>query len=413
MKTGLPIAGGFIPKEVVENYGNIAGVLRVSEVRTLGAYTQWKRRDDLFFDTETGGTGVAVYEQANGGVKMSVSANGDFVIRQSIHSHQYVAGNVQSFDNTVIDLTPIANVIKRFGYYSSSTTTPFNANLDGMCLETDDADIYAKVYKNGVEVFSAKQSTWDDPLNGNGRSGITLNPENFNALIGEFLYLGGTVARFGFLINDKPVWFHTFKNSNYKDSTFVLSPNQPLRWEIRSTGGTAEFYHICGEAGRTGTTNIIPVSKFYKFDNGDFINANSTATKYALIGCRLNTRHSSVILRSFKSRALSNDDFIISIIRNPIIAGTAPTFNAVSNFSYDIAYGDTSGNPSVNTVTGGEILYQSEFYSRADPVSLPVENALLKLGQKIDGTFDEIWLCVEPLTANLDIRAEIGVDEII
>lgn len=397
----------------IHAYGNIAGVLRAAETRNLGGHTQWKRRDDVFFDTETIGTGAAVYENANGGVKMSVSANLDCVIRQSKRSHQYFAGNVQTFDNTFIDLTPVTNVIKRVGLFSSSTTTPFSANLDGFCLETDDTAIYAKVYKDGATIFSAAQSGWDDPLDGTGRSGITLAPANFNAAICEFLYLGGTAARFGFIIGGSPVWVHTFENANVNASTFVLSPNQPLRWEIRSTGGTADLYHVCGRVGSIGTTNISPSETHYKFNNGDFINANTVNLTYALHGVKLNTRHAVVRFHAFKARALTADDFVIKIIKNPTIAGTAPTFNAATGLSYSTAIADTVGNPSVNTVTGGDLIYQEEFSSTSESVSLPVDNILMLLGQSIAGVFDEYWLCVEPLGANLDIRAEIDIDELV
>lgn len=384
-------------KDVIERYHGINSTLITSEALTLNEYKQVVGKDDVLFDEELGAGGsAATVDAVNGGVELAVTASGEYAIRQTKNIHTYIAGNPQQIEMTTKDITPVAGTVKRMGYYDSSTTSPFTAELDGLCLETDGSTEYFKVYKNGATIFSAARSGWDDPLNGSGESGITFAAANFQALIIEFLYLGGTCARFGFIINDMVVWCHTFSNSNVNSATMIKTPNKPLRWEIRSSGGASTFHHICGKVGMLGKPISKGVTRHH--NNGStYINANVVGTKYALLGVKPNSRAINLQVLDITGMPITADGFLLELVLNPTVAGTF-TYSAVTDAHYDLAVGAADGS---NTITNGTSL-GGGYVSSSGDISIELDNTL-GIGCLIDGTFDNIVLCATPMSANLDV----------
>lgn len=393
---------------------NIDGALNIAMLFPLALYKQDKRRDDLFFDTAIVGTGAANYTAADGGVTMTTAAASDAVIRQSKQMHPYFSGSPQFFEITMINIAAQANIVKRVGAFSTvGATTPFDTTRDGFYVESSGGNIYFKVDKAGSNIFSAVKSAWNiDRLDGSGvvnPSGITFAGANFQALAIEYLYLGGTVARFGFLINDKLIWCHQFANANVNSSTFVSSPVQPVRYEIRQTGaGSGSLTQVCARAASKGTVSIIPME--LAFEPAALINANVANTIYAIAGVSLNDLRGIVKLAAFYARGVTADDFRITVRLNPTVAGTF-TYNAVANTSYSIALGSTA-DPSTNTVTDGIVLYSKTFTQLSD-VELRIENVLFQLGATAAGVPDKLVLCVEPFSAALDVYGGITVQELL
>ena len=385
--------------ESLSDFTTIDSTLRVGSVTNLGDYKQIIDKDVRLFDEAVGGSATSVYEAVNGGVRMSVAADGDYVIRQTKAVHNYTSGNPHIFEQTVIDMAPVSGVVKEMGYYSSSSTAPYDAEIDGFVLQTDDTTIHLKVVKGGTDIFSAAQADWDDPLDGTGPSGIVVNPAMFNVLIGEFLYLGGTVFRAGMIVGSRVRWFHTFKNSNFKPSTFVLSPNQPLRWSIRSTGGSGSMVHVCGKVGSIGKVESVGVAT-NENNKATHVNANTIGTSYVLIGVKPNNKRRPIRPAAFGGLAGTADQYLLEVRLNPTVAG-AISFTDSGN-GYDSAVGAADGS---NTVTGGIVLDAMYVEGKGSAV-LPLSN-LLRPGYTIDGVADTVILCVTPLGANLDVYGSI------
>jgi len=388
---------------MLDAYATIDSTVRVGSVTTIGDYKQLLDKDTLLFDEKLGGGATSVFEQVHDGVKMSVSSNGDYAIRETKMTHNYVSGNPHIFEQTTIDMTPVAGVVKEMGYFSTTSVAPFEDLKDGFALITDDTTIYLKVCKRGVEVFSAAQADWDDPLDGSGPSGLTVNPSNFNVLIGEFLFLGGTVFRAGFIVGPKVTWFHTFENSNNMPSVFVGSPTQPLRWSIRSTGGAGSFYHICGKVGTIGSVAAKGISRLHT-NGATHVNANSVGTTYALLGVRPNTRFVTVNPAAIGGLAATNDRFLLELRLNPTIAGTVVWVDPGGHHHHDEFVGASNG---ANTVTGGVVL-GGMYIAGNGSDAIPLDN-LLRPGCTIDGIHDELVLCATPLGSNLDVYGSLQI----
>jgi hypothetical protein len=393
----------------LDKYASASGEFNVAENETTNSYTQALYRDDELWDTVVNGAGAsATWTQATGGVTMTVTNSGEYVIRQSKLSNQYLAAAPQIWDLTLIDMEPEAGVVKRYGYGSASTSAPYNTSLDGFFLETDDTQIYLKIYKGGTTIFSAAQSTWDDPMDGTGRSGVTLVPTAFNALYCEFLYLGGTEATFGFLIGGKKaVPVHTFKNSNVNNATFVNSPSQPLLYSIHRNSGTgaSSTVQICSKVGSKGIqSDKIKVRPHrYEVSGTSGLATPTVGTIYAVMAFRLNTRHSIVGILKWRITAVSADTFVYTVRKNPTIGGTALDYSAVPNSGYDVGFGALAGG---TTVTGGTIVgVDTEIEAdREQIIDIDINNILLNAGQAIDGTFDEFVLCIENRSTNITTK---------
>jgi hypothetical protein len=394
----------------LEQPANLDGALNVAEIYNIAVYKQDKARDDLFFDTVTIGTGTAVYQATDGGVLMAVSANNDAVIRQTKQFHPYFSGSPQFAESTCVNMAAVANTVKRIGLFSTdSAASPYTASRDGFYMESDGADLHFKIDKNGTNIFTKVQSLWDDPMDGTGTSGITLDASKFQALVIEYLYLGGTDARFGFLINSKIIWAHTFHNANINASTFVASPTQPVRYEIRSSGGTSDLLQVCSRVGSKGNINVIPMEFSYQPPN--FVNANTVGVIYAMCGVKLEDLRGIIKIVNIWCYALTADRFTVEVRLNPTVAGTF-TYNAQSDTSYSIALGDSTGNPSTNTVTGGTVLF-SRTVTSDQAFQLSFDNKLFQLGSTIAGVSDELVLCVTPKGANLDVDGGFDVRELL
>ena len=393
----------------LSSYANIDGTLATASISNLAVYTQDKRRDDVLIDSFTVGGAAINYSNAAGGCVMTVPASaGSAAIRQSKQFHTYFAGSPQFYELTAADIQPQTAVVKRFGAFSTvGAVSPYDTNRDGYYLESSSGTLSFKVDKLGSNVFSAAQADWDDPLDGSGQSGITLLNTAFQALAIEYLYLGGTCTRFGFVIGCRVVWAHTFNNSNVRSTTIVGSPVQPVRYEIRSTGGAGTFTQICARVGSKGSSIADPIER--DFEPATFINANTVGVVYALAGVKLTDPRSHVDVSATYAVSLTNDRFRLELRLNPTVAGTF-TYNAVAGTSYAIALGSTA-NPSTNTVTGGTVVIQHTVAS-GGTVTDNSDNRLLHLGSAIDGTSDIIVACVAPLTSNTDLDGGFTVREL-
>jgi len=387
----------------IDNF-DAGGSLPVSEKTTLGNYVQDK--DNLPLLLSRVGTGTQTY--GNGGVLMEVTA-GQYAICQSFQRHPYFAGKSQREEVTFSGYGLQTGYIKEAGYYSSGIVAPYNTTFDGLYFESNgDLGTYNFCVSNSnvPDTKRFAQADWNvDKLDGSGKSGITLNPNNFTVFIMDFLYLGGTAVRFGFKFGTKKVWAHVYVHSNTFAGTFLSSPHQPIRWSIRASVGalgTGTCTQICAAVHTEGSLDIIGTPRSTPI-NANFVNANTIGTIYLLTALRLantaNGRKTNILNLDFSAMAGSVDDLVIMLILNPQTINGAPVWLPVASGS-NVEYlpPDVAGNPSATTISvgTGTILYQ-DFISQAQRVNMARELSLVRrVGYAIDGTRDVMALAVMP-----------------
>lgn len=375
------------------------GHLRVSSPTAQQHVTQIHDDAPILIDTVTSGTGASAHQANEASSLMTTAATSDYVIRQTFGRGHYQSGKSHVVALTVSGFELQTNVDKRLGYFSSSTSAPYTANLDGLFFSSEGGDThYVNIYRNGTAVDRIARASWDDPLDGTGPSGVDAGTLTNNLIYGiDFQFLGVGRVRFTITYNGTVYIVHTENHSDIA-LPYMASPNQPLRWEIRQDGaGSGSMRQICGAISTEGSLNTIGQSRSVNMDT-THLDAAVIGTRYAAIGARLKSTYlsSRVDISTINGVATTGDNYIWEIILNPTVAGTF-TYSAVSNSAVETATGATA-----NTVTGGTILASG--YSNGNDVLPPLDLQLVRgLGVAIDGTPDEIVIAISPLGANLDV----------
>ena len=362
---------------------------KVAEPYTLFASKFIGQDLPLFWDIVTISGGTSTYSDST--IEMEVASAGDIVIRQTFEHFNYQSGKGQTAI-IAAELTLETDVSKMLGYYSSGTSSPYNTNYDGCYWSNNGIVVYANVAKDGV-INSVEQSDWNyDKMDGTGPSGLTVDWSKGQVFVIDFEWLGYGTVRFGIFIGGIHYLVHKFEHANYFTGTYSLSPNQPLRLEIRSTGGAGILTSGSTAVLSEGQEQDTGIAR--SFVRSDKLDANTVGVTYAGIGIRMKSdfHDSRISLGSFSAFTSTLTDVAQYEIRlNPTISGVF-TYNDQTNSPVQVAEGDTD-----NVVTGGTILNAGIL---APQIPLEVVQILRSPGTAIDGTLDEIVLCFTPLIGN-------------
>jgi hypothetical protein len=183
----------------------------------------------------------------------------------------------------------------------------------------------------------------------------------------------------------------------------MLNPNQPVRYELRSLGGSGSFRTICSQVATegAGVSELGEELAWY----GPQVNANTIGTVYPLTGVRKTaaSRQYHVLISFIGAAILTADAGVLLLLRRPTLS--APMTWA-ANSRVEV------GTPAANsTVTAtGRILRVIPLVSsgRADANS----NALLRtLSIGIDNSPDELILAYSPLTQNQTVVGSLQLEE--
>jgi hypothetical protein len=388
------IAGRYqpVPQEsnVTEPNTDLGGALYVEGITTDIDLKQTKCNLPLFYSRVNNGTATQTHSTANACTVMAVTANNDYAIAQTFQRFNYQTGKTKFIQMTFVNMESEEDVTKRVGYFDGGTVAPYST-YDGIFLEATPTEMNLCVAKGGI-VNRLPREQWADKLDGLGESGITADFSKSHILRIEFLWLGFGGVKFSLLIGGQIIELGYIASANIDDSVFMQSPNQPVRYEIRSTGGAGSLTQVCATVGQYGGSDTLGMVR--SATTGVTALAFATSgTKYLMLGMRQKTTHTDVKIGVLEHQVLctSNDDFLYQIILNPTIAGVV-TFAAETNSAIEIAVGIAT-----NIVTGGTVLH-SGIGKQNIVAANALENAL-RLGAAINGTRDVIALCFTPLSA--------------
>jgi hypothetical protein len=341
---------------------------------------------NLFYNRINSGTATHTYNSSENRWDMSVSANNDYAIAQTIQRFNYQTGDVQSVEFTFVNLVPKPGVVKRAGYFSSSSIAPFTASKDGIFFETDDTSVYAVGYRNGTESFRSVLSSTVD--------GIVIDWSKAEIAIMEFLWLGYGGAKFMLSIDGQPRTLHIYYGANNDTSIFMLSPNQPIRFEIRSTGGSDIFSYTCATVGSYGEAEELGYNSSL---TGPSVAVGAANTNYVLMAIRLKAdmlyAAISVLEHGLLSAANDNYMYQLRICEESDISGTL-SWSDVSESALQLALG--TGTQTIAS-SAGKVLHTKMGIQNSSNEA-EVKNAL-RLGARIDGTRKLIAFTFTPYTA--------------
>ena len=395
---------GFKPPVTKENSAPLFGFdpggrTRVSQITTLGDYKMVGVDKPLLFSDAGTGTGA----WANNKFTMSV-AGSQYYIRESKRRHPYFSGKGQLAEITFDSFGHEAGITKRVGYFSSSTVAPYTASLDGFWLESDGTEYYIRAYRNGTQVISVPTQGWD-----NWSEVQEYNFEMFSVIAFDFLWLGGAVLRFWLKTKEGFVLVHSEHYSGTQEDTFILSPMQPLRVEIRAANAGGQMRFICGQVATEGSIEESGVSGAVN-TGATGINFAAVGTVYPLIAVRKKTTRLDAVVRLIDLAidvASAADRLLWTLQINPTLSAGL-TYADVTNYAIQVASGD-----GTITVTAPGTILASGFLSTGGivPPDTLKTNFLAWLGQTIGGVMDQYVLCVTPITVNVAAHGALTVKE--
>jgi hypothetical protein len=366
------------------------GRSRVSQITTLFDGKTLRQEDVDLWDTK--GTGTRTFE--DGSINKLDVAAGQYLVRQSKQYMPYFSGKSQIIELTFDTFGLEIGIIKRYGYFSSNAVAPYASNLDGWYIESngDTEQFYLVVVNNGTEKLRLDWTQWS-----NYEAIASLDWDNFNVSLIDFLWLGGAILRaFQKMPTGGFPEAHVYDYAGSAPGVFMRSPNQPVRYEIRSTGGTGTFRAICSVVGTEGSLNN--QSKPLVLRHDTLILANSVGTIYAVKGVkkRADFRDIPVEINQFGgSMTATADAGVWLLLLNPTLS--AP-LTYIQKSAVDEA---TATNQTVTNV-GREI---GIIHVNQAGVSIPfADNQLAWMGINIDNTPDEYVLAYQPLTLNQSIN---------
>ena len=370
------------------------GRLRVSDITSLLELTHVYSKQPLLVDEVTAGTATSVWNQTNAEVAMSVTSSGDYVIRQTKQSAIYQPGKGQLFEASFSDFNIQTNVIKRVGYFTSTTASTYNSVFDGFFLESNGIDntISFQIWKSGNSIYSATTSTWD-----NSQIDVTtIDWSKTNLMLVDFQWLGVGRVRFGLNLSGNTYIFGNSSGTNNLNDIYMSSPNKPIRYEIRSSGNSGTFNQICSQVSMEGSLNSLNIPVFVA--NPNVVTLSTANTKYPVIGLKMDTGYESIslIMRYLNILNTSNDNYIATLEINPTISGSY-TFSSDTQTGVSRSFTDgTQTITTSGTIIGGFI---GEAGTQA-LTNFTFDDSKINTGKKINGVVDELWVCITPLGAN-------------
>jgi len=365
-------------------FSRVAALTTLFDGKILGAENTRK--------WSTKGTGTATFSE--NAITMTVT-NGQYLVRQAQYWCPYYSGKPQLIETTYINFQYEAGVVKRAGYFSSSATAPYTADFDGFYIESDGvSSTYRLVFvRNGTETHNIPWTSWD-----NYAAVASYDWSKFSVNEVDFLWLGGAAARLFMVIDGVFTLLHTIDNhAGAQAALIMLSPNQPVRYEIRgvSAGGTmtAVCSQVASEGGASEEGEELSVFSAS-------IACNTVGTIYALKGIRKSAtfRNYSVELQSVAASVVAAavaDSGILQVILDPTLS--APLTWAANSLFYN-------GTATTETITAGtgRVLASIPMNSSGN-AETTVGAGLKALTIDLDNVAGQVILAYQPTTATQNL----------
>jgi hypothetical protein len=290
---------------------------------------------------------------------------------------------------------------KKHGFeeWPNSDVAPYTASLDGFFFEDSGVKKTFYAYRNGTLTL---EKDFEDMDNYSAVSSYDWN--NFTVMAFDFLWLGGAVLRIWLKTDLGFVLLHTFNYSGSAQDVFILSPNQPIRYEVRSTVGAGSLRYVCSQVATEGS--IDEAGKTLSLYNAASIAANAIGTIYALKSVKKQTafRDSAVqILDVSVGITASSDAGILMLIVNPTIS--APIVYANNSKIQE----GTATNQTITAGTGRVVCAVP--VNVAGSTDIIKENFLSFLSSTIANSMDEYVLAYMPTTNNQTVNGVLTIKE--
>lgn len=374
------------------------GRLRVSNPVTLFD-SQNRYVDSEQFSSDNSGSGTVTYNINSSGFSLSVSGNGDEVIRQAKRVTLYQPGKSLLIMNTFAFNTPTANLRQRVGYFTDQ---------NGIFFEADGTDIYIvkRSYTSGSAVDTRiAQANWNgDTMNGAGDSGVTIDVSKTQILWTDIEWLGVGSVRVGFVIDGAFIVAHTFHHANSLTDVYMTTASLNCRYEITSTGASGSMRQICSTVISEGGYSPKPAYNYVS--NGTAAKRLSSAdTLYPLASIRLDPNSPDAVVLPAQIDFVSLSQAYGEI---QLVEGATLTGDSFNNSVSPVVEADNSAT----AMTGGEIVFAALWSGRSEVEFGEAVQKRLQLAREADGTPIAITFAAAATSGNIDVLYKLGWEEL-
>lgn len=247
LEHGAVTAGPFQVAETIT--GSVSGTIGTVTVVGSGELTYSVNHDDFEVgETITGGTSGAtatittvgngstiVHDRDNASVNIQVGQGATDRAARITHVYiPHVPGNSQLTYQTFLLGAAATNVERTVGYGNLENGIFLNQTDSGLGFI-----VRSKTSGSAVDDL-VLQNDWNvDKFDGEGLSGVILDPTKTLFLFIDFAWQGSGPVRIGFLVDGVFRTAHEFKFFNQIDTVFMSTPSLPIFYEIKNTGAAA------------------------------------------------------------------------------------------------------------------------------------------------------------------------------
>lgn len=388
------------------------GRLRVSGVETIFDSKLSIGKLSLYWDEVVSANASSLHTEVDSCVNMTVTANGAYAIRQTRQRWNYLPGKSQNILAT-FKMPTQQGVTARVGPFHGNYTAPHLPH-DGIYFEVADGVASVNIVKGTesggvVGAEKAVQSEWNiDRLDGTGPSGYVADWSKCQIMAIDFQWLGVGGVRFGFEVDSVVHYVHEFKHAGLVESVYMHNGTQPIRYEVRSTGGTGTLMQICssvaseGGVAKTGVTAAL--------DTDGVLVPCAAGSIQMLLAVRINPSNPDcqvLLEKVYTLNTAANTAYRWVTLLNPVITGT-PNWVTITGSAIQMWQ-----NAGTNITMVGGLPLDSGYASRDTRQSNDLTTPSVNPGVSINGTPDILALGIESIGGTSTCAGGIGIRQLV
>lgn len=327
--------------------------------------------------------------------------------RQTYRRFVYTPGKSQQILMTgVLDLSGGGTgVERRIGYFDDNNGCFFEDDAGTIGVTTRSNDTGSPVDT------TVAQASWDDPMDGTGASGITVDWTKAQIFVLDFQWLSIGRVRFGLQIDGVLHYVHTVSQANTGTVPWASTPNLPVRYQMITTGSSpaSTMRCICCTVLSEGGSLPDGQQRYYS-TAGTQVDMDTEDQLYAVAGIRLKSTHlgTDVEIQKVQVQLQSSSDTVewVLIYGNPTLGGSEAWTGLTNSSVETLDVGSATTVSGGTQVDGGYVATGTAPPEAVTNVEIQGANSL-RLGAAIDGTATEYILAARPINgSSTDVRVE-------
>jgi hypothetical protein len=394
--------------------------------------------EEILSKRTLGTNATVTMNQAYNSIDLTVNrGNSGEAIIQSYEAFEYQGSKGQEVWFTAVFGDTSGGVIQEIAYgggWGDANVGQGNADglgsimADGIALRSQNNVMSVSLWTStsGVPVrsVSVTRASWDDPLDGTGPSGVTIDFTKGVIFKIRLQYLGYGDINFYIATGDPDhpiVKFHTIVNNNTNTFPYMRRGTLPVRARAYSPGGssgTTTLRVTCMAVDSLGGGTVTGSLVTFARDAADvYVTPNNLNVWNLLYAARLATgyNYANITLDSCTVAAPANGDFSVILGYNfpltPTLSGVTwtPLSAGISNCPLEIYYPLTGTNfaatlskTNSRLQTNG-IIWMGSATDQQSILHPEIKNRDITIGRQLDGTSPIMMACVANIEAG---RAE-------